>query len=425
MNSVILSESIANQLFGDTDPTGEILNVDHRLELEVTGVYRDFPGNSSFHPSMIGSFHTLGWASSRLYWGNCSFTTFIKLHPLSNIDKVEKAMNQIYANDVEEEERWFMHYLQPVSDMHLRSTSLSNDNLHSIGDYRHIRLLSILAIAILLIAGFNYINLTTAKIHKRMKEVGISKTLGANQFTVISRFLVETSLLVLISILIAVFVIQFSQSFLFEIAGYEWTILNVNSVQFWLSMLGFWLILTLLAGLYPALISAQFTPAQIVKSSVGSPNKKGLLRNTLVSVQFTICIALIIMALFIQKQMNFISQQTVGFAPDKTIAITMAGAKDADEVNSFKNAISQFTEVESQCILQAYPGIDASGYSMKPTPQSDRSTFVSANRAKGDFIQTLNLELLAGRSLPEKMPEDTTIQVVMNEAGVAFSWVTT
>jgi uncharacterized protein YjlB len=200
--TVAISESQARVMFGGRDPIGEIITAGNNIQLEVSGVYRDLPANVSFDFQMIG--HYLSgpeWIRTD-QWGNLSFETYCMLTPGAKADTVQARMERTVTKAVGEP--FFLPRLQPLDRLHLHSKDymyIPTDNV--LGDVKRVRMFSLLAAIILLVACINYMNLSTARAQKRSKEIGISKTLGAKRRSIITRLYLETGLLTLMAFVLA------------------------------------------------------------------------------------------------------------------------------------------------------------------------------------------------------------------------------
>ncbi len=162
-NTIIISESSARKYFGTGNPVGKIIHIDNNISCMVTGVYKDFPSNSTLDADFIGSFYTVAWMNKNLVWSNASFETYLLLRPGAGYHQVEKTMATIVDSKVAKEDRWFSLVLPPLKKVHLYSADISNTWTSRVGDLKQVKIVSILALVIILIACINYMNLATAK----------------------------------------------------------------------------------------------------------------------------------------------------------------------------------------------------------------------------------------------------------------------
>ncbi|MCB0706354.1 MAG: ABC transporter permease [Saprospiraceae bacterium] len=420
-NKIILCKSVSEKLFGKEDPMGKTIKVDNNLELEITGIFEDFPSNSTLDASMIGSFYSMRWATENLSWSNCSFETYLLMHTGVTQEALEQKVNQVLDEAVKKEDQWFSFWTQPLLDVHLYSARIANGGYSSrLGDITQINTLSLLALAVLLLACFNYINLTTARSQQRFREVGINKTLGASTGQMAGRFLVETGILVALAFLIGIMLVKLSSPYFESLTGQALPLFETWSFGQMGMLLGLWALITLGAGLYPALLLSTFTPKQLLQPSNTGIAGPRFFRQALVVLQFVVCIALISGAIVLNRQLKFISQKKLGFTPEQVVAITTEAAEDNSQVEALMNAYRNMPAVSSLCLAQGYPGLSVSGYSMTKPGNEEVAIGVNSNHASPGITEVLGLKLLAGQTLPEKSKEDTTVQVIINEKGVEF-----
>ena len=420
-NQLMLSRSNAEKIFGTVSPLGKIITIDNNRKLTISAVYEDFPPNSTLDAEMIGSFLTEKWAANNLYWSNCSFETFLLLHPGTSLNHLEQDMAAILDEAVEKDKQWFSFWAQPLTEMHLYSTGITNGGYSSrMSDIRQVRLLIFMAIAILLLACFNYINMSTARSQQRFREVAINKTLGATKEQLILRFFLETGILVALAIFASIVLVQLNLSVFETAIGRSILMPEWQDPQWWTMILGLWAAITLSAGMYPALFLSGFSPKSLLQPSLKGATGKQFFRNTLVIVQFSVCIGLISAALVLNNQLQFISQKKLGFQPEQVIAINAAAAKENQQVESLANAYRNLPFVQQLCRAQGFPGKTVSGFSMTKPGQDNISIGVSSNSTQAGFEEVLDLQFIAGKTLPNKLPDDTTVQVVINEAALKF-----
>jgi putative ABC transport system permease protein len=168
------------------------------------------------------------------------------------------------------------------------------------------------------------------------------------------------------------------------------------------------------------LFLSSFSPKKLLVPKAISSHGNRFFRQSLVVGQFAVCVPLIVGALVFQQQLKYISQKKLGFEPEQTVAITTAGAENAEQVNALINACKALPPVAALCRSMSFPGIDPAGYSMSQPGHDDRTTFIGVNRVTEGFEQVLGLDFLAGKTLPSKAENDTTSEVVLNEAAVKF-----
>lgn len=418
-NTVILSETAAKKYFNDQDPIGKTILVDNRRELEVTGVYVDFPNNSTLDANVLASSNGY-WFYDRKTWSSASFETYCLLKKKATMEATVAQMGKLLDDNVEKEDQWYSLSLQPLSEVHLYSTSLGNSFASRIGDINEVRNLSYLAILILLIACMNYMNLTTARSQKRSKEVGINKTLGALSQSLVLRFYLETALLTAISILLGVVLT------ILVLPGFN-TLTNQNlswhllmSGPFVSAILGIWLVTTLVSGIYPSLYLSKFLPKEVLSPSLKHEKGNAFVRKGLVVLQFAASAALIVGVLVIYQQTRFIQNKNLGFDSDNIMVISTKGMRTENRTTmtqEFKNK----AEVSNVAMAQGYPGISVSGYSLFKNASFKKGLGIQANVSDATITDVLEMKFLAGQGLPvHKTEGDTLVEVVLNKKAVDY-----
>ena len=423
-NTGVLSESTAFKYFGNINPIGKTINIDNKIKLEVTGVYEDFPGNSSLDGNIIGSFKSIGFYKEPS-WSNASFETYFLLNKDADPTAVNTKMQKLIDANVEKEDQWYTLDLQPLERMHLFSENIKSAYTSKLGSIEEVRNFSLLAILILLIACINYMNLATARSQKSTKDVGINKTLGASQKILIARFFTETAFVTLIAIILA-FPLTFLSLPVFEkIVGSSLSLNFLLSLEFLGAILAIWLITTLIAGSFPALHLSRFSPMEVIRSGRDKESFSAFLRKGLVIVQFSASVILIIASVVIYNQLEFMRNKNLGYNPENTMAVSIAALKSNAERETLINQFESISEVSSATMAQGYPGISVSGRTLYKNMNSDESTPLKTNRTKGGVVETLQLKLLAGKDLPENKQEtDSIVDVVLNKNAVDFLGIT-
>ncbi|MVM38721.1 FtsX-like permease family protein [Spirosoma sp. HMF3257] len=421
---VVLSQATADRYFGTENPIGKILNVDNNDTLEVTGVYANFPGTSTLDADMIGSFSSVRWAKNPT-WDNASFETYLLLTPQANPAQVEQQMAVVLNKNVPKDNQYFTLGLQPLTDIHLHSADITNANTTRIGDFQQVKILLILAIVILLIASINYMNLATAKAQIRFREVGVIKTVGATMRQLVSRFYLETGLMMSIALVLAIVLVSLSLPLFNQLTGKQLPFQSLVSPEVVGGLLLIGLIITLIAGSYPAFYLSSFSPKYLLSTTFRNQSGAGLFRRSLVVIQFTASVVLMVSTFIFYQQLQFIQSQKLGYEPTQVLAIMTSAAKDKTQIDALMNDYRSLSNVVDVCRAQAFPGYGGSGRTITKSDKNSNNASdgmaIRTNRVGSDFINVLGLKLLAGRAFSDvKDPKDTTVQVVLNKTAVAY-----
>lgn len=423
--TVIISERAAEKYFDTQDPIGQVLTIDNGMKLEVTGVYRTMPSNSFFQADLIASFSSNWFGQDRNQsWGNASFDSFFLLHEGVSQDAAYEKMTAMLLKNIPADRQWFKVSLQPLTEIRLHSGDLDpTADRRVYGDYKQVKIMIGLASVILLIASVNYMNLATAQSQRRNKEVGIVKTLGGTFAQLTRRFYLEAAVFVAASLTLSLAAFTLLLPMFNKLSGKSITIDFMYTAWFWLGLVAVWILLTVLAGLYPALYLSSFSPKLVLQKTSGS-GSQALMRKGLVVFQFSVSIILIICSVVFYQQMNFIKNKKLGYQPEQVVAVMTTPAKDRDQVLAVKTAYESLSDVVSVTRAQAYPGMSTSSRTILRDGESEESgsgSLFLTTKATHEILSVLNIKLLAGKSLPEtKDPNDTTVQVVVNKATVDF-----
>ena len=420
---VLLSESTATRYFGTDNPVGKVIVIDNKDTLEVTGVYQNFPGASTIDADMIGSFATVRWASNptNQSWSNASFETYLLLSTQANISRMEKQMLAMVNKHVPKADQFYTLWLQPLTDIHLYSSDITNANTTRVGDFRQVKIMLMLALVVLLIACINYMNLATARAQIRFKEVGLTKTVGATKQHLIGRFYLETGIMVSLALVASIALVALGIPLVNQLTDKQLSFWNVFSPEVGIGLLGIGVLITLLAGAYPAFYLSSFSPKQLLNTTFRSQSGAGLFRRSLVVVQFIASVVLIISTLVFYQQLQFIQNQKLGYEPTQVLAITTAGARNPEQIEALMNDYRSLSNVEEVCRAQVYPGFGGSGRTLSRPDSPKEGTAIRTNRVTPEFINVLGLKLLAGKTIPAfKDSKDTTVQVVLNKKAVDY-----
>ena len=422
-NAIIISETTARKYFGSENPLGRLLHIDLKLQCEVTGVYKDFPANSTLDADMIGSFSSVEWMNKKLVWSNASFETWLLLRPGADYHQVEETMARVVESKVPKDDRWFSFHLQPLLQVHLYSANVRDSYTSRTGDLKQVKIVSLLALVILLIACINYMNLATAKSQNRFREVGISKTMGATAGMLIRRFYAETALFVLLSVAAGVLLLIPAIPFFNRLTGEQLALSELFNPFILSAVVLAMVFITLVAGSYPALYLSSFNPKNLFHQTFHKNSAAGRLRQSLVVLQFTASIVLIISTFLFYRQLQFIQNKKLGYQPEQVVAITTTTLETKEQADGLINDVQNLPGVKALCRAQTYPGRSGSGRGIRRPEEPNHEKYLSMTscRATADILTVLNIKLLAGTSLPAvKAKEDSTVQIVITKKAADY-----
>ena len=426
-NSAVLSESTAKKYFGDENPVDRQLTMNDTIYLNVTGVMKDMPANTHFHPDILISMSSIGFHHMDDWGSYFFFHSYVVLRNGANKDDVEKkfggiAKSNLFANEPDPDAlytKWissgnnYVFHLMPLEDIHLHS-HLRNE-LEPNGNESLVYIFLAVAFFILLIACVNFMNLTTARSTSRAKEVGVRKVLGSGRKELIFQFLFESILICGIAILIAFACIEIILPFFDSIIGKSLSLSSLFRYDYGLLIFLFTIALGVLAGSYPAFYLSSFIPAFVLKGVSRSGRKTSTLRNVLVIGQFTISIILIIGTFIIYSQMNFMLKYNVGFNKDNVLQIKDASGFSPN-FDAFKSELLKNPNIKGVTYSgEAFGNIvSSSTFRLKDNP--DLLSINCAMFGVGkDFFNILGLNLISGRDFRESDFSDTLNYVIINQ----------
>lgn len=414
--SIVLSHSTKERLFGGQEAMGRLITVNNRDTLQVSGIYADLPKNSVIDCNMVYNIMD-SWMGTNVYWSNASYETYLQLQPNTNVVDIEVQATNLIDKHVDKEGQYFTKFfLQPLTKIHLYSADVREGYSTKLGSIATIKSLLFLSLLVLFIACINYMNLATANSRKRSKSIGMNKVLGANRRQMLSLFYVETGIMVFISIVIG-YATSFIALPLFKnITGNELEYQDLFATPILIGLLLIWLIVTLVAGSYPAISMSGISPLILVNKSKKKGSASEYVRKGLVVFQFAASIVLIISVSIIVQQMSFIKNKNLGYNPNGIVAISVKSAETSQQVESLRKGLERQVNVESVSEVQSMPGANESGRSVRKLATDNTGMPIASCRTNGNIVNTLKLNVLAGSELPETIAKgDSVIYTLINE----------
>jgi putative ABC transport system permease protein len=417
--TVIVSESIARKYFGQQDPVGRILTLNGQEEYRVTGVMADVPDNSHLHFDFLASFSSLEAQMGDLLevWYYNPFFTYALLRPEQDEEVLNEKVGALPHPYVGEElAREIPPFLQPLTDIHLYP--LGNEQ-EAQGSITRIYVFSAIALFILLIACINFINLATARSITRAREVGLRKAIGARRGQLVRQFLCESTLFALLSVVLAVILVEVLSPFFMAITGSKALAPDYLLDPLTLgSLAGLVLLVGLVAGSYPAFALSGFRPIEAFKGSIPSTRAAFWSRRVMVVLQFSISTALIISTVIAYRQLQYLHTRELGLNKEQVVVVPVRDEQVLKQQEIFKAALRQRPSVHEVTFSAQPPGSGAPGTIIwRPQPRvATQETFeVKVFQVDPDFAGTLSIELAAGRFFSSQMTTDSTAAIVLNE----------
>ena len=417
--SVVLSETAAKKYFGTADPMGQhLLLTDQNNPGTVTGIMKDMPENSELKEDMLVASYSGAADSNRdKNWGGFGDFSYFLLKPNTDPHALQKKFPAFLERHIgkfmKDDNQTYNYILEPLKDVYLKSTRGGTVN----GNMTNVYVFSIVGAFILLIAGINFVNLTTARSMERAREVGIRKVIGAERAQLTSQFLGESVILCLIAFVLSVGLCALLVPSFNFLAGKTISTGIFHHPGYILTLLAIGVGIGLLAGIYPALVLSGFQPIVVLKGRFASGNKGMLLRKGLVVSQFTISIGLIVATLLVGVQLNYMRHQELGFSKEQELVLDTYGDNHKD---ALKEEIRRLPGVSSVAMSSSTPGTGAmNAYSIIQNQKGEMQVcspdlfFVDF-----DYVPQYQMKLLAGRAFSRAFGADTTQSMMLNEAAV-------
>ncbi|MEM6526006.1 MAG: ABC transporter permease [Bacteroidota bacterium] len=423
--SIVLTESLAQKIFNNTDPIGQQIIFRRNLTFTVTAVIEDLPETSSLKFSYLTNLGASSFYQRELEqasWFSNSFFTFLSIAEGANPKSLEANIQRMFDGLQRENKNYLFdvkYRLGSLTDLHLETNINSDIGLKGNPDY--IKLFSIIAILVLSLACINYINLAVARSIKRAKEVGLRKVIGARKEQLMTQFLSES---VLISFIALFFGFLLTIALLPMFSSWIERPLTIESLGPWLyfGLPILVMIIGVISGSYPAFIISSTEPVNAIKGKIINKHSGVKLQNLLVVAQYTVAVVLIISSLIIYKQFQFIQDKELGYQKDHIIAISVDDRKLFDHVDQLKTKWLQNPSILAVSLTERLPTYIRSSTTILGK-QGEGRLAIQRARIDPDYLQVFDIELIAGRNLSTEIRSDKESGRIINEtAAKELGW---
>jgi putative ABC transport system permease protein len=433
-NTVVISNEMAEKYFGREKNAQSYLNRTLKINEDnynVTGILADIPGNSYFRPDFLISFSTFNnmpWMGRFLNnWHTTIVHTFIKLKPGTDLTAFEKGISHIadqyVLNEIKANAQAYRYFVQPLADIHLHSDLRNEISKNSSAIY--IRVLSFIALFILLIACINFINLATARATMRAREVGVRKVIGAQRGQLIWQFMAEACLMSLLSLVFSALIIWLTLPLFNSVAGKTIALNEVFGFNRICFAIGLSFLLGLIAGIYPAIILSSFSPVKIIQGHK-IKHSSSRLRSSLVVTQFAISILLIISTIVVYRQLQFMKSASLGFDKSQVMVIPVQGNGSPARFETLISNFNNQSKILAATASSTIPGYEFGNNLFWLKNDRAKKTDMRLLSADDQFLKTYNIKLVAGKSFKAIVDTNRFItDVLINEATLPyFGWKT-
>ena len=426
-NTAFISESCARKYFGSSDPMGQTINVDREMSFVVTGIFRDFPGNSHIKMDIMLSWPNLlthYGPDIEMSWGDTGFFTYLVLNQSADPQVFEEKLRDLVEKDFGEVLRYYKLTLdlkvQPLTDIHLNSSFMQELEVN--GNRDTVTLLSIIAFFILIIAWVNYINITTARSMTRAKEVGLSKAVGSSRMQLMSRFFVETVLVNFAAMAISMVFIAAAWPSFSDFTGIPSGDAPWQEGWFWITSIVLFACSVVLSGTYPVLVLTSFKTSETLRGRYVSSGSGIVVRKALVTFQFVMAISLITCTILVFRQVEFFRKQDRGIETRNVLAVRAPRVRDeafGNKLVTFKEELLKNQAIEMFSVGTEVPGRqilwDAGGIFRVGSDQSKNYQIIGMDY---DYLPLLGAEIVAGMNFDRSFSDSSSL--ILNETAVRW-----
>ncbi len=424
--SILLSQSAAKAVFGDQDPINKMMKIDNSLDVKVTGIYEDIPHNSDWNEIMFIAPWKLystaeNWVkNAENEWDNNSFQLFVQIADRADMKTVSDKIIKAKYNRVPDSEKIFNAetFLHPMDNWHLKSNWENGAQTGGLIEY--VWLFGCIGIFVLLLACINFMNLSTARSEQRAKEVGIRKSIGSVRKQLVTQFLSESLMVVILAFCLTIIIVSVSLPMFNNLADKKIS-LPLGNAMFWLISIAFILITGFLSGSYPALYLSSFQPVKVLKGTFRAGRYASLPRKVLVVVQFTVSITLIIGTLVVYRQVQFTKDRPVGYDRSGIIMIQKKSPDFFGKFDVLRNELKNKRIVEEMAESSSpLTGVwsNSGGFDWEGKDPELQTNF-SVIRVTREYGKTIDWQVKEGRDFSREFSTDSS-SIIVNEAAVKF-----
>ncbi|MGN6397338.1 MAG: ABC transporter permease [Mucilaginibacter sp.] len=414
LRSVVISETMAGKFFGNANPVGKTLKVNNEQEYTVSGVFKDLPKNSTFQfqwlSPMANIDHKQPWMDM---WGANWARTYVELEPNANLSAVNQKLSHYLAGKTDNKNTTEC-FLFAMNDWNLHDNFV--DGKMSGGRITYVRIFSFIAWIILIIACINFMNLATARSEQRAKEVGVRKVMGAGKGKLVGQFIGEALIMAFAAMLAAICLICIALPVFNQLVQKE-LLMNIFEPLHLIYIISISIITGLLAGSYPAFYLSSFNPITVLKNiKIKSSAGAGFIRQSLVVIQFTVSIVLIIGTIIIYQQIQHVKTRKLGFNKENLLYVNLQG-KQGEQFQAIYNDLMKSGIVENAALsndIATEVGSNTDNYTWDGKDAS-KNPLISWQNVSYQFIPTMGIKMAAGRNFYPQSALDSNF-VIINEA---------
>lgn len=432
-NSIVISQEMEKKYFPEGNALNKTLVLADTLNMVVTGVMENIPANSHIQADMIISFSTYEALEPSFSfdegWGNINMHNYILLKEGTDFSLFATKAKDIYMTRAGEMlKNWGVSaYVQfePFEEIYLKTKS--GNSMGPVGSIDRIYLVSGIALFVILLACINFINLATARSVYRAREVGLRKVVGSSRKGLIAQFLGESFVLTVLSLLVAFLLVGISLPFFNQVIGKNYQLVSLTNVSIVSGVIILVVMISLLAGYYPALVMSALKPVDVLKGKMQTSYRGVQLRRTLVVFQFVISVGLVTGTWIVLDQLDYMQKQNLGFDKDEIFILNAARVRSSNgyAFETFKAQLNDLAMVDEVTYTNSIPGhpgwVGQVAYPEGKT--GDDAVSVEYMAVDEKYIEVLGLQLIAGRGFDLQRKKDLDDGLILNEQAVSdFGW---
>jgi ABC-type antimicrobial peptide transport system permease subunit len=416
--AIVITEETAQKFFGDDDPINKIIRVDDTGDLKVTGVLKDIPKNSSFQFDYL-----LAWKYRRASnpwvkenednWGNYSFQVFVELSDPAKVEEVNDILKPMLADHGQDDFKSEL-FLYPL--LRWRLYFSFENGIERGGMIDFVKMFSLIAVFILIIACINFMNLATARSESRAREVGIRKSIGSKRTDLMAQFISESLMISLIAYLIAILATVILLPYYNNLVEKDLE-LSFSTLEFWIFSVGMIFFTGFLAGSYPAFYLSSFLPVKVLKGKISEGKHASLPRKVLVILQFGFSILLIMGTIVIYNQIHLVKNRELGYNKNNLITVERNDELDKN-YEVLKNELLQTGIVKGVTVSNsAITHISSNNFVGWPGKPEEQKVIFTTIITEYDYAQTMGIKILHGRDFSRDFPSDSNA-IIINKAAL-------
>jgi putative ABC transport system permease protein len=420
VENVIISEKIAQKYFGNENPIGKVLKCDNKFDLTVVGLLKNVPTNSHIDIDFLCSFQkSEAMLGQKLdsYWDYKSLT-YVLFSENTDLQAVSAKLESVRAKTQDQNSSVWKLGFVPLREIYLKAPL--DDRTKAAKAIENVYIFSAVAFFVLLLACFNYINLSSARSTLRGKEVGVRKVLGAKRQQIFWQFMVESAIFTFGGTLLALLIAYFALPFLNQFVEKQLSFASFFSTVYFIFFVGIILLITLFTGTYPSLLLSSFHATEVLKNKLFRGANNTFFRQSLVVLQFALSIAILVSTLLILNQLYFIQNKNLGYDRSQVMTLTLQGEASPTQKETLKRQIQGLSFVQSVTLSALFAGeVMFQNKLVESYVPKGKDLSYGFNMIDTDFLKTMNIKLIEGKNFTETQKPEQNLFII-NQSMVDF-----